>query len=156
MVMASQMLLKYSRGKIIGLFLLTIIVFGLAINGNRISYTAAINHWGEDPPVEDITLALISKMDANSTVITGGCVEVYYWFYFFIHGVPLSVFYWRGMDIDGHKLFVIEDHHAGCGSDPPMVMLSQYGIDLSLIDLDAIVPVIMMGDVTVYEVQTLR
>jgi hypothetical protein len=155
LVMASQILQKIRGGYIIGIFLLTIIVIGLVINGIRISHTASINHWGEDPPAEEITLALISIMDGKSTVITSQCVDAYYWFYFFNHGVSMS-----GSNvvtgIDGGRIFVIDDHHAGCGSSPVEDMLIQYGVDLSLVDLDTIVPVIIKDDVTVYEVQTLH
>jgi hypothetical protein len=151
-----QLMHNIRAGNIIGSILVAIIVVGMAINGIQISHTASINLWGEDPPAEEITLALIPKLDAKSTIIVSKCVDAYYWFYFFNHGVPISVFYKQGGDIEDHKIFVIHDYHAGCGSSPVDDMLSQYGIDLSLIDFNSVNPVIEMDDVTVYEVQILH
>lgn len=131
-----------------------VIVIGLAINSINFSYTAEKNQWGEDPVAEDVTLAILPHLTPNSYVVVNGCFDARYWFYFFNHGVPLSVFYKR----DRPRLFdqviaiVYTQPKAGCGIEPVSDTLRLYGPNTNLLDMATLKPIASIYYVTVYEV----
>lgn len=131
-----------------------VIVVGLAINAIGFSYTARINKWGEDPVVEDVTLAILPHLTPNSYVVVNGCFDARYWFYFYNHGAPLSVFYNRGTarPFDQVIAIVYDQSKAGCGIEPVLDTLRLFGPDANLLDINTLKPMESIYYVTVYQV----
>jgi hypothetical protein len=131
-----------------------VIVVGLAFNAFTFAHTAEINQWGEDPVAEDVTLSILPHLTANSYVVVNGCFDARYWFYFFNHGVPLSVFYKKDKTRPFDRVFAIvyKQPKAGCGIEPVSDTLRMYGPDPNLLDMTTLKPIESIYYVTVYEV----
>jgi 4-amino-4-deoxy-L-arabinose transferase-like glycosyltransferase len=131
-----------------------IIIAGMAINAISYAYTAKINQWGEDPVAEEVTLAILPHITQNSYVAVNGCFDARYWFYFFNHGIPLSVFYKKDEARPFDRVFAIvyDQPKAGCGTEPVSETLRLYGPDPSLVDMTTLKPIKSIYYVTIYEI----
>ncbi len=131
-----------------------VIIIGLSTNAISFAHTAEINQWGEDPVAEDVTLAILPHLTPDSYVAVDGCFDARYWFYFFNHGVPLSVFYKpdRARPFDRVFAIVYNQPKAGCGTEPVADTLRLYGPDPKLLDMATLKPIESIYYVTVYEV----
>jgi hypothetical protein len=131
-----------------------IIVAGMAVNAIEFSYTSKINQWGEDPVVEQVTVAILPHLTPDSYVVVNGCFDARYWFYFFNHGVPLSLFYGPKTERAFDKVIAIvyTADKAGCGTEPVTETLRLYGPDASLLDMSTLKPIETIYYVTAYEV----
>ncbi len=131
-----------------------ILIGGMAINAVSFSYTARVNHWGEDPVAEEVTQAILPHVTQNSYIVLNGCIDARYWYYFFIHGVPLSVFYKRDepRPFDRVIAIVYASPTAGCGTEPIADTLRLFGPDPDLLELSTLKPIETVYYVTVYEV----
>ncbi len=86
--------------------------------------------------------------------MTSGCVDAYYWFYFFNQTGSLAMFFDKTMDLHGKHFYVIIDGHAGCGTAPVKRTLNEAGVDMSMVDMQSATPVIDLEGVLVYKVET--
>jgi hypothetical protein len=131
-----------------------IIIAGMAINAISYAYTAKINQWGEDPVAEEVTPAILPHITQNSYVAVNGCFDARYWFYFFNHGIPLSVFYKKDEARPFDRVFAIvyDQPKAGCGTEPVSETLRLYGPDPSLVDMTTLKPIKSIYYVTIYEI----
>ncbi len=145
---------SHSIRNIVAMAVPMIIIAGMAFNAISYAYTAKINQWGEDPVAEEVTLAILPHISPNSYVAVNGCFDARYWFYFFNHGIPLSVFYKKDKVRPFDRVFAIVYDHpkAGCGTEPVSETLRLYGPDPSLLDMTTLKPIKSIYYVTVYEV----
>ena len=148
----------YSIKNVVTMAVPMIIIIGMASNAIFYARTAEINQWGEDPLAEDVTLAILPHLTPNSYVAVNGCLDARYWFYFFNHGVPLSVFYKqdRARPFDRVFAIVYNRSKAGCGIEPVSETLRLYGPDPNLLDMTTLKPIESIYYATVYEVNPLR
>jgi hypothetical protein len=150
-------LFLWIRPKLVGQFLAlavpAVIVVGMAVNAISFAYSAKIDRWGEDPIVEDVTVAILPHLTPDSYVIVNGCYDARYWFYFFNHGVPLSVFYNSNKPRPFDRVFAIvyDQPKVGCGTEPAADTYRLFGPDLTLLDMNTLEPVETVDYVTVYE-----
>jgi hypothetical protein len=145
---------SHSIRNVVSLAVPVIIIAGMAINAISYANTARINQWGEDPVAEQVTLAILPYISPNSYVTVNGCFDARYWFYFFNHGIPLSVFYKKDQarPFDREFAIVYDQPKAGCGTEPVSETLRLYGPDTSLLDMTTLKPIKSIYYVTVYEV----
>jgi hypothetical protein len=130
------------------------IIGGMGINGLLFSHSAMVNHMGEDSGAEEVTLAALPYITPETYIAVNQCYDARYWYYFLIHGVPLSAFYKpeEPRPFDRELALVYNAPAAGCGTEPVDDTLAMFGPDMRLLDMSTLRPVANVYSVTIYEV----
>ena len=139
--------------KFIPALVLSILLFGFAMNGIYKSYIlGVVNPISEDPVAEKVTLYLQPLLTNDSLVVVSECSDARYWYYFFANKIPDPIILKRDRFFNKVYIIAYTQPNPACREEDVTEVFSRYGPDRGLFDMSTMQAIKQISYATIYEI----